>query len=336
MKSRNFILLGMCALALVSCGSNKTEEVKKVKVEQVKVKALEFEEVVKSIELSTVLEGYEFMNIAPSVTGRIEEIYVEPGDRVKKGDMLVRMDEMQYKNAKLQYANLSVNMDRVDSLKASDAISQQSYDQSKLAYDQTKENLDFLEINTYVKARFDGAITAKFYEDGELYSGQPILQLAQIDKLKALVNVPEKNFPKIHEGMVVKLTSDIYPDKEFEGKVEIVYPSIDPQSHTFQVKLVISNKNEILRPGMYVKTVLPLGKEMAMIVPYQTVLKLVGANDRYVFINENGVAKRVFVKLGQRYDEMVEIISPDLKEGMEMVVVGQGKLVDGSKINIVR
>lgn len=336
MKLKNLIVLGACGLVLASCGSKKVEQTEKVKVAQVKVQVLKKTEITKSIDLSGVLQGYEFMNVSPSVNGKIEEIFVEPGDKVKKGDDLVCMDQMQYKTAKLTFANLAVEMDRVDSLKVSGAIAQQAYDKTQLGYNQAKENLDFLKENTYVKARFSGVISAKNYEDGELYTGQPILQLTQINKLKAIVNVPEKNFPNIKEGMKVQLTSEIYPDKIFDAKVEIVYPSIDPQSHTFQVKLYVPNAQELLRPGMYVKTVLPLGKEMAMVVPYQTVLKMVGANNRYVFVNDNGEAKRVFVEIGQRFDEMVEISSPDLIEGMEMVVLGQGKLVDGSKINIVR
>jgi len=63
--------------------------------------------------------------------------------------------------------------------------------------------------------------------------------------------------------------------------------------------------------------------------------KLVGANDRYVFLNENGVAKRVTVTLGQRFDQDIEIIAPEIVPGVEMVTVGQHKLVDGVKLNVV-
>lgn len=70
--------------------------------------------------------------------------------------------------------------------------------------------------------------------------------------------------------------------------------------------------------------------------PYQAVLKLVGSNERYVFINKGGVAKRVTVDLGQRFDDMVELVSPELAEGDELVTLGQAKLVDGSKLNVVK
>ena len=196
--------------------------------------------------------------------------------------------------------------------------------------------MEFLETNTYVKAPFAGVISAKTYEDGELYGGQPILVLTQIDKLKALVAIPETYFPLFKEGMKLSLVTDIYPDKVFPATVEIVYPTIDPSSHTFQCKIVIPNSKNLLRPGMYVTTTIGLGKANALVVPYQSVEKLVGANDRYVFINEDGHAKRVSVTLGQRFDQDIEIIAPEIVPGVEVVTTGQYKLVDGVKLNIVK
>ena len=87
---------------------------------------------------------------------------------------------------------------------------------------------------------------------------------------------------------------------------------------------------------MYVKTRMSLGMARAMVVPYQAVLKLTGSNDRYVFVDDGGVARRVFVKLGQRFDENIEIISDELQEGDRLVTVGQAKLVDGSKLNVTK
>ena len=87
---------------------------------------------------------------------------------------------------------------------------------------------------------------------------------------------------------------------------------------------------------MYVSTTVPVGKVKGLLVPYQSVLKLIGSNERYVFVNNNGVAKRVKVELGKRYDRDIEIISEELKDGDELVVVGQGRLVDGVKLEIVK
>ena len=185
-------------------------------------------------------------------------------------------------------------------------------------------------------ADFSGVISARNFEPGELCAGQPILQLTQINKLKAYINVQENYFPYLKKGMKLTLTSDIYPGKTFPASVEVVYPTIDPSSHTFSVKVLIPNASEVLRPGMYVTTSIPVGKVQGLLVPYQAVLKLIGSNERYVFVNNNGVAKRVKVELGKRYDRDIEIISEDLKEGDELVVVGQGRLVDGVKLEIVK
>ena len=101
------------------------------------------------------------------------------------------------------------------------------------------------------------------------------------------------------------------------------------------MKIVVPNGQHLLRPGMYVTTTIGLGKAKVLVAPYQAVEKLVGANDRYVFINDNGRAKRVAVELGQRFDQNIEIIAPEIVEGVELVTVGQHKLVDGVKINVV-
>lgn len=335
MKLIRFTLLSAAALALVSCGP-KQEEVQgeTVRNEVVKVEPLQKTEISRVVEFSTNLQGYETMSIAPSVTGKIEEIFVEVGDKVKKDQMLVRMDQMQLNTTKLTFANLTTNMERMESLYAAGSISQQNYDQAKLSFEQTKENLEFLEENTFVKARFNGVISAKNYEDGELYAGQPILVLTQVETLKAYINIPEQFFPKVKAGMKVNIVSDIYPDQVFQGTIEIIHPTIDASTHTFQAKVRIPNGKDLLRPGMYVRTSMSMGKENTIVVPYQSVLKLIGTNERYVYVNNKGVAKRVFVKMGQRFDDMIEISGEGINEGVELVTVGQAKLVDGVQLTI--
>ena len=324
-------------LVLAGCG-NKGEDATKEeaeRVEQVRVTKLQPREIQREINISTNLQGYLTQNVAPSLTGKIEHIYCEVGDRKHTGDMLVRMDQTQYKTTKISIGNLKVELNRVEQLLRSGSATQQQYDQLKAQYDQAVEQLEFIEQNTYVKAPFAGVVSAKTYEDGELYTGQPIVVLTQINKLKALIAVPETYFPLVKKGMPLTLVSEIYPGETFNATVEVVYPTVDASSHTFQCKIVIPNSSEKLRPGMYVTTTLPLGKAQTIVVPYQAVEKLVGANDRYVFINNEGRAKRVSVVLGQRFDQDVEIIADEIVAGVELVTTGQHKLVDGVKINIV-
>ena len=333
------ILLAAGGMTACGGGSGKKATTTKKEAEKVKVQTLKSERIARTLDLSATLEGYESMNIAPSITGHIEHIYVEVGSRVSKGTLLVRMDQTQLNTTRINLNNTKVELDRVTALKASGSVSQQVYDQTKAGYDQLVETERFQSENTFVKAQFSGVISAKNYEDGEMYTGQPILQLTQINRLKAVINIPESYFPLVRQGMKVELRSDIYPEQSFPATIEIVYPTVDPGRHTFQAKLNIPNAGEKIRPGMYVHTRLALGETDAMVVPYQSVLKLTGSNDRYVFTNREGKAHRVAVTLGQRYDDRIEVIpvTPgDLKEGDELVVVGQARLVDGCTLEIVQ
>ena len=332
---KKIVLLMAAVVSLIGCGKQDAQTVQEnERVEVVSTMTLQEQEIARVITISTNLQGYLTQNVAPSLTGKIEHIFVEVGDRVKTGDMLVRMDQNQYLTTKIQLANLEIEMGRLEALLETGSVSQQTYDQTKVSYDQLKQNLSFLETNTYVKAPFEGVIAAKTYEDGELYGGQPIVVLTQVNKLKALVAIPEKYYPLVREGMKLSVKSDIYPGETFSATIEVVYPTIDAASHTFQCKVVIPNASEKLRPGMYVSTTLGLGKENTIVVPYQSVEKLIGSNERFVFINENGYAKRVSVKLGQRFDENVEIIAPEIQPGVEYIHKGQSKLVDGVKIEV--
>ena len=338
---RNTTLL--MAIALISAcggkGENRQATTTKKEAEKVKVFTLQSERIAKQLELSSTLEGYETMNISPSITGHIEHIYVEVGSRVQKGAMLVRMDQTQLNTTRINLASTKTELDRVSALKASGSISEQVYDQTKAGYDQLVETERFQNENTFVRAQFSGVISAKNYEDGEMYTGAPILTLTQIGRLKAIINIPETYYPLVKQGMKVDVHSDIYPDKSFPATIEIVYPTVDPTSHTFQAKLNIPNGGEKIRPGMFVRTTLPLGQIDAIVVPYQSVLKLSGSNDRYVFTNQNGTAHRVAVTLGQRFDDRIEIIPVipgDLKEGDQLVTTGQARLVDGAKLEIVK
>ena len=330
------------AAALVACGgkggSNNGATTTQKEAEKVKVQTLAKERIAKSLELASTLEGYETMNIAPSITGHIEHIYVEVGSRVQKGSMLVRMDQTQLNTTRINLASAKTEFDRVSALKQSGSISEQVYDQTKAGYDQLVETERFQNENTFVKAQFAGVISAKNYEDGEMYTGAPILTLTQISKLKAIINIPEAYFPLVKAGMKVEVRSDIYPNEVFAATIEIVYPTIDPSTHTFQAKLAIPNAAEKIRPGMYVRTTLAIGEVDALVVPYQSVLKLTGSNDRYVFVNDGGVARRVAVTLGQRYDDRIEVLPVEqdgIKEGDELVVTGQARLVDGCSLEIV-
>ncbi len=343
-KSLIFLAAGM--IALTSCGKkddtkaakgNNAVEVDSVAAQLVRTGLVEKRQIERKLSCSAVLDGWETVAVSPSVTGIIEKINKDINDRVNVGEVVVHMDQTQLNQAKLAYANISTEMKRMEALLAGGNTTQQQFDALKLQMDQAKQNLDFLEKNTHFKAQCTGVITEKNYESGELYNGaRPIYTIKQINVLKALVSIPESYIPAIKKGQKMMFTSDIYPGKEFAGVIDVVYPTVDAATHTFQVKVKIPNGNNALKPGMYVKTVLGVGKAETMLVPYMSVLKLVGSNNRYLFIAQpDGTAKRIDVTLGDRFDDMVEIITDEVKAGDAIVTSGQGRLIDRCAIKIV-
>ncbi len=338
--------VSVMALALVGltagCGKSdkkkagESTEPEGPRVEKVRTEPVVKQEIERDVECTAVLEGYETMNVSPSLTGIIEKRFKDVGDHVSTGDLLVRMDQNQLIQAKLNLANLETEMKRMDALLAGGNVTQQTYDKTKMAYEQAKQQVEFLQNNTFFKATFPGVVSARNYESGELFNGaRPILTVVQLNMLKAIIDVPEAYFPKIKAGMKLNIISDIYPDTKFPAVIETIYPTVDAATHTFQCKVKIPNGSMKLRPGMYVHTAVNVGKVKVLAVPYQSVLKLTGSNERYLFLNENGFAKRVTVEAGQRFNRFVEVISDEVVEGGQVVTQGQARLIDGIELQVM-
>ena len=335
---KHLVSLSTIALVLSSCSGDKAKstETTTKKFENVKTQILEKKPIARNLEFSTTLIAYDKMAVAPTSPGRIQKILVEVGTRVSKNQLLVEMDKSNYLQSKVTFENLETDFQRVSKLNESNNISKQVYDQTKAKYEAAKTSLQDLEKNTFLRAPFSGVISAKNYENGELYNGNPVLTLVDISSLKATINIPETYYPLVRKGMHVDLTSDIYPNQTFPAAIDIVYPTIDESTHTFSVQLKVPNAKQVLRPGMFARVGMQLDKIETITVPYQAVLKLQGSNERYVFLNNKGIAKRVSVTLGDRFDDRVEIISSEIKQGDELVVLGQVRLNEGSKLNVVK
>jgi RND family efflux transporter MFP subunit len=281
--------------------------------------------------------------MAPSTPGRVDNIYVEVGDRVQKGQKLFLMDRSQYYASKIQLANLEKDLARMDTLMKVGSIKAQTYDQTKAQYEVTKTNVDFMEANTLLEAPFPGIITGKYLEDGELYSGAPgmsgkaaVVTLMQINPVKITVSISEQNYPLIKKGMQARVTADVYPDREFEGRIFRIHPTINSMSRTFNAEISIPNGTELLRPGMFARVYIDMGEVEAFVVPSNSVLVQEGTNERFIFVADGNVASRRVVKPGKRFDDKVEIAEGDLKVGDNLVIDGQARLTDGLKIEIVQ
>jgi len=333
---KHYSLIAASALLLASCSSkdDKAADTEKEKVETVSVMKLQKHDIMRILTFSGVLQPYQKVAVAPALQGRITNLYVEVGDRVSQGQMLAKMDETQYLSTKLNYENTKTDFNRIKILNDSNNIAKQTFDQAKSGLEVLETSLKNLEQNTYLRAPFAGVVSARNYEPGELFSGQAIYEIVQINTLKALVEVPETYFPQVKQGMKLNIATDTYKGETFPATIEVVYPTIDEKSHTFSIKLKIPNAAQKLRPGMYVSTTLEMGQEKTIVVPYNSVQKVQGSDERYVFLAEDGRAHRVVVKFGQRFDDNIEIIADEITEGKTMIIQGVEKLHDKTPITI--
>lgn len=345
------IIAGLVLLAGCSAKSNTDSEtgndsvtVSGRAVIPVKVEPITKSRIARTIDYTATIQPFEEVNMVPSTPGRVDKIYVEIGDRVSRGEDLFLMDRTQLLQLKLQLSSLEKDLSRLDTLLKTGSAKQQQYDQMKTQYDVTKSNVDFMEENTLIKAPFSGVITGRYFEEGEMYSGAPttltgksaIVTLMQISPLKVNVSVSEQFYPVIRKGMKAEIRADVYPDNVFTGTVFRIAPTVDPATRTFDVELEVPNRNELLKPGMFVRASVNLGEVEAFVVPANTVMIQEGTNTRFVYVENGNAAERVEVALGKRFDDKVEILSSNLKEGDRLITEGQARLINGDKIEIIK
>jgi len=347
-KSKLTLLLIGAAFStmLFSCSTNSSNNETAIseeqKVESVKVMRVEKMEIERKVEQTAHLQPYNEVYLASSSPGRIDKIHVDVGSKVSQGELLVDMDKTQLKQAEIQLQSIKKDYQRMDTLRKVGGATQQQYDQIKTQFEVTKSNVEFLKENTQLHAPFEGTVSSRFYENGEMYSGAPntqagksaILHIVQINRLKAMVNVSERFLPYLEKDMKVKITTDVYPKDEFTGSITTIHPTIDPITRTIPIEISIPNSDKKLRPGMFARASIGLYQEEAFIIPSIAVMKLQGSNERYVFLEKEGKAHRLVVELGERFDEMVEIISEGIEPGDKLIIAGHSRLLNGTPVKV--
>lgn len=311
------------------------------------------------------------IRITPKVPGRIEAIYVKEGDRVKEGQPLVKLDQTDFlialekakssfQKAKAQLEQARIGLEdrqrdfwRAKALFEQKVISQQEYEKAEVAlkaseaqYELAKAQLEEASTalrqaetelrESLIRAPFSGVVTQRFVDPGQrAYTMPPteILELVDDTKVKVVLDLPERDLPKIRPGAAVKVFPDALPDKEFSGKVSALYPKVDPMTRTFRAEVVLENPKGELKPGMFVKARVFLGREEALLVPKEAVMRMVGTGKEYCFVILKGKAEHREVLTGERFGEKVEVLQ-GVSEGEEVVVSGQEKLRSGISVRL--
>ena len=334
---KSFQLIALLVVAfLSSCSGGKdttkvevVEEKPRVKLADVKARSVEQVQ-----EYTATVEAEVKNNIAPASPVRIDQIFVEVGDRVSKGQKLVQMDAANLKQMKLQLENKQTEFNRTDELYKVGGASKSEWDAQKMALDVQQTAYNNLMENTTLASPINGIITARNYDNGDMYSGAaPVLVVEQITPVKLMINVSEAYFTKVRKGEDVKVTLEVYGDEEFNGKVSLVYPTIDAVTRTFPVEIKIDNRDQRIRPGMFARAILNFGSEENVVVPDLAIVKQAGSGDRYVYVYDNGTVSYNKVELGRRMGTEYELKS-GVPNNSKVVIAGQSRLINGTEVDI--
>jgi len=332
----HFVPLLAVAL-LASCAGQGTSDQTDSETSQKKNVRVETVQMVPVDQISTFtasVEADQVNNISPAMGGRIRRIMVDVGSTVRQGQAVVTMDASTYTQQETQVVTLRRDFERYQELYAVGGISKQQLDQVRTQLEVAETALKNLEENTTLVSPVSGVVTARNYDPGDVAMQLPILTIENINPVKVMVNVSETYWSRVVKGMPVEVQADALGSETFSGKVSIIYPTIDPVSHTFPVEITVPNADLRLRPGMFARVKMNFGTRERPLLSDKAVLKQVGSNDRYVFVVKDGVAFYTLVQLGVRINDKYEIVS-GLNDGDRVIVEGNRGLIDGTEVEVV-
>ncbi len=335
--NRKYLLLILTMVLFVACGNKEqaTTEESEGDLPEVKIAQVMNEDIPQTETYSATVESDIVNNISPNVNYRIEKIYCEVGDNVKKGQLLVQLDASSLRQTKLQLDNQQIEFNRTKSLYDVGGASKAEYDNAQMQLDVLETQYKQLVENTQLLSPISGVVTARNYDNGDMYNGTPILTIEKTNPVKLIINVSEEHYKDVHLGQSVDVTLDAYEGEEFTGKVTIVNPSIDPATHTFPVEITIDNSSQKVRPGMFARVIIDFGIVNRVLVPDESLVKQIGAGDRYVYVyhNDSQIVSYNKVELGRHIGTNYEIIS-GVEPSDYVVIAGQSRLANGVKVRL--
>ena len=335
------IIIASAALLAAACGSNTGKQTEQqaaaVVAEDPTVAVVEVftREVPQEAVYTSTVQAYAKNNIAPQMAGRITKINVEIGDFVKEGQILAEIDKAQLLQAQLQLQNQEVELQRLKSLYEAGGLSQSDYDAIQMQYNVLKTQVENLIENTTLRSPINGVVTARNYDVGDMYAmSMPIFTVEQIVPVKLLVGISESDYSKVKKGDSVSITADAIPGKTFYGKVNRIYPTVDPATRTFTVEVKVDNAYKTLRPGMFVRATINFGVNNNVVIPDVAVVKQQGSGERFVYVlNEDNTVTYQKVVLGRRMGAEYEVLE-GISNGAKVVTGGQIRLKDGIKVTV--
>jgi membrane fusion protein (multidrug efflux system) len=303
-------------------------------VEALVIKAQSFDN---KLILTGSVQANEMVELHPEASGKIEEIFFKEGKSVRKGDLLVQIndDEIRAQLEKEKY-NQKLNEDsefRQRKLLEKDAISQEEYDNSLNKLNTNVADIKLLEArlsNTRITAPFDGIIGLRYVSDGAYITpSTTVATLYSLSPAKIEFAVPGRYSTQVKTGQTIQFQID-NDQRVFRGEVYAIEPQVDANTRTLKIRAMADNKSGVLLPGQFVKVELILQTvQDAILVPTESVIP--DLNGHKVFVKEQGKAKEVPVKTGIRNESTLEI-TEGLTVGDTLLTTGMLQLRNGMKV----
>jgi membrane fusion protein (multidrug efflux system) len=348
---RKLILLNLCLLPLVAgCGSDSSSESINVsqaaavdKATSVKVQIITLQDLEERFTLPGSLEAWEDLTLAAEIAGTVDWVGPHEGETLTAGQKILTIDSVS-QEANLERSRVDAKvkqkaMERLASLVAESLVSRQEYDNSVTAYEASKQDLELARIalqKSKVTAPLAGVLDARLVERGEyLKVGDPVAVVVQVDRLKALIDVPEKDVRYFHPGEEVRvIQAQIDTGKEISRAGTLIHLAYkaDPLTRTYRGKIEVDNRDRQLRPGMIVR-IEALRREIknAIAIPLYAVVDLDGR--KVVFVEEQGKAQLRPVKIDHVIGDQAVILD-GLNLNERLIVKGQQLLVDGAAVKV--
>jgi membrane fusion protein (multidrug efflux system) len=362
-----FIAVVFLFFILHACGK-KENKAPEEKVVSVKAQVAEKRSVRPYIETTGSLNPFEEVVVSAEVEGIIRDLKVEEGTAVSRGMLLAAISEIDYeldlkraeaalKQAEASLSNTSLEFRRKEALYKEQLVTQQQFDDittrlslAEAELERAKSTLSLAKqklLKTKIYSPIDGFVKEKKVAVGNYAkNGSNLFVLIKNKPLKLIFTVSEKDIDRLKKNQDVIFRVDAFGERQFKGKVSVVYPSLDEKTRSLQVEALTPNPDGMLKPGLFAKVILYTGEAKESILIPSIALLYEGEQVR-VFVSEGGVAKSRVVKIGQQYKlaasapggesnivEYTEILE-GIVEGETIITVGQQNLSENTKIKII-
>jgi len=332
--------LALLALALVRILSSRgSDDQRRQNIPIVRVGTPTREKVTFSLQFTGDVLPIQQAAIFSKVSGNLERVFVDMGTHVVRGQLLALIDTtelyQQYQQAFATAQNARQTFLRTKELYEQNLVSKQDLDNAQTAMTVSSSSFDAAATRlgyARITAPFSGHITRRFLDAGALVSpnNSTLFTLMDIDQMKIIVNVLEKNIPQIKAGKSAVITVDAFPGKTFLGTVSRYSDAVDLSTRTMAVEIDIPNRDQMLKAGMFANVVLVVEEHPdALTVPTQALL----SDDAgpYLFVIRQDTARRCSVTPGAEQEGRTEILS-GLNPADSVVTTGQQFIRHGSPV----